>query len=171
MDRIEPRTWSPRRKADLILAVLKGRKTLAGACQENGLSEAWVEGWIRAFLKGGEQGLGALADEEEPESREVAPMPPGDPPSSRPGDEPDRSQVVDATGAQAGSEPAPGPRRVRRRKRRRKRQHQGASTRRSSRVVRDMLWAASPVLLGILVGVAALILNHLGYFDSGPPPE
>jgi transposase-like protein len=49
--------WSSSRKAELVLALLKGTKQIIDVCRENDLKQSEVEKWKEDFLKAGEQGL------------------------------------------------------------------------------------------------------------------
>ena len=49
--------WTSKRKADLVLEIIKGHKTVVDAARENDLRQSVIEGWINIFLEFGRQGL------------------------------------------------------------------------------------------------------------------
>ena len=49
--------WTSKRKADLVLEIIKGHKTVVDAARENDLRQSVIEGWINTFLEFGRQGL------------------------------------------------------------------------------------------------------------------
>ena len=49
--------WTSKRKAELVLEVIKGHKTIVDAARENDLRQSVVEEWINTFLEFGRQGL------------------------------------------------------------------------------------------------------------------
>ncbi len=49
--------WTSKRKADLVLEIIKGHKTIVDAARENDLRQSVIEGWINTFLEFGRQGL------------------------------------------------------------------------------------------------------------------
>jgi len=49
--------WTSKRKADLVLDIIKGHKTIVDAARENDLRQSVIEGWINTFLEFGRQGL------------------------------------------------------------------------------------------------------------------
>ncbi len=48
--------WTSKRRADLLLEIIKGHKTLDEAPRENDLRQSVIEGWINIFLEFGRQG-------------------------------------------------------------------------------------------------------------------
>ncbi|HLN33544.1 MAG TPA: protein kinase [Gemmataceae bacterium] len=53
----DPKQWDGRHKAALILEVLRGRCSVAEACERNGLEVAEFEKWRQCFLEGGTKAL------------------------------------------------------------------------------------------------------------------
>jgi transposase-like protein len=49
--------WTSKRKAELVLEVIKGHKTIVDAARENDLRQSVVEEWLNTFLEFGRQGL------------------------------------------------------------------------------------------------------------------
>lgn len=49
--------WSATRKAEVVLALIKGTKNLVDICRENDLKQSEVEKWKEDFLKAGERSL------------------------------------------------------------------------------------------------------------------
>ena len=49
--------WTSKRKADLVLEIIKGHKTIVDAARENDLRQSVVEEWLNTFLEFGRQGL------------------------------------------------------------------------------------------------------------------
>ncbi|MGI6398404.1 MAG: transposase [Desulfomonilia bacterium] len=49
--------WSSKRKAELVLEIIKGHKTIVDAAREHDLKQSIIEGWIDTFLEYGRQGL------------------------------------------------------------------------------------------------------------------
>ena len=49
--------WTAKRKAELVLSLIKGETTLVDACRQYDLKQSEVEAWQDTFLKFGEQGL------------------------------------------------------------------------------------------------------------------
>lgn len=45
------------RKAEVVLALIKGKKQIVDICRENDLKQSEVERWKEDFLKSGEYGL------------------------------------------------------------------------------------------------------------------
>jgi len=45
--------WTLKRKADLVLEIIKGHKTVVDAARENDLRQSVIEGWINTFLEFG----------------------------------------------------------------------------------------------------------------------
>ena len=51
--------WSAAKKAEIVLALLKGTKQMVDICRENDLKQSEVEKWKEDFFSGGEQNLKA----------------------------------------------------------------------------------------------------------------
>jgi len=51
--------WSASKKAEIVLALIKGTKQMVDICRENDLKQSDVEKWKEDFLSAGEQGLKA----------------------------------------------------------------------------------------------------------------
>ncbi len=49
--------WTARRKADLVLEIIKGQKTIVDAAREYDLKQSEIQKWIETFLGYGRQGL------------------------------------------------------------------------------------------------------------------
>lgn len=64
--------WSAARKAEIVLALIKGTKNLVEVCRENNLKQSDVEKWREDFLRSGERGLKAkLPNGEDREVKEL----------------------------------------------------------------------------------------------------
>ena len=64
--------WTAKRKAELILELIKGAKKLVDVCREYDLKQSEVEGWMEIFLQSGERGLKVNSQEEQAQhEREV----------------------------------------------------------------------------------------------------
>ena len=57
--------WTAKRKVELLLQLIRGEMKLVDACREHDLKQSEVEGWMDAFLKAGERGLKARAEDEQ----------------------------------------------------------------------------------------------------------
>ena len=57
--------WTARRKVELLLQLIKGEVKLVDVCREHDLKQSEVEGWMETFLKSGERGLKARAEDEQ----------------------------------------------------------------------------------------------------------
>jgi len=55
-------SWTGKRRAELVLAVLREEISVAEAALEHGLTVAEVEGWCERFLQGAENALREPAD-------------------------------------------------------------------------------------------------------------
>lgn len=65
-DRLEEvQRWTAKRRAALVLSVLKGETTLAEAARRHGLTVAEIEQWRDRFLLGAENALRARVKDEE----------------------------------------------------------------------------------------------------------
>ena len=49
--------WTSKRKADLVLEVIKGHETIVDVARENDLRQSIIEEWLTTFLEYGRQGL------------------------------------------------------------------------------------------------------------------
>ena len=56
--------WSAKRKVELLLQLIRGEKKLVDVCREHDLKQSEVEAWMDTFLKAGERGLKAQAEDE-----------------------------------------------------------------------------------------------------------
>jgi transposase-like protein len=56
--------WTSKRKAEIVLQLIKGEVKLVDICRQNDLKQSEVEGWIEAFLRGGEKNLKTSLKEE-----------------------------------------------------------------------------------------------------------
>ena len=53
--------WTAKRKADIILQILRQTTTVIDVARQNDLTPSEVQDWVDTFLKAGEQGLKARA--------------------------------------------------------------------------------------------------------------
>ena len=51
--------WTARRKADLVLEIIKGQKTIVDAAREYDLKQSEIQKWMETFMEYGRQGLRA----------------------------------------------------------------------------------------------------------------
>ena len=51
--------WTARRKADLVLEIIKGQKTIVDAAREYDLKQSDIQKWMETFMEYGRQGLRA----------------------------------------------------------------------------------------------------------------
>ena len=64
--------WTAKRKVELLLSLLRGETQLVDVCRAQDLKQSEVEGWMAAFLQGGERSLKARSeDEQAAHAREV----------------------------------------------------------------------------------------------------
>ena len=56
--------WTAKRKVELLLQLIRGEIKLVDVCREHDLKQSEVEGWMETFLKAGERGLKARAEDE-----------------------------------------------------------------------------------------------------------
>ena len=67
--------WTARRKAEIILQILRQTTTVIDVARQNDLTPSEVQEWVDTFLKGGEQSLKAKAagaqDQNEREIKEL----------------------------------------------------------------------------------------------------
>lgn len=59
----EQQRWTARRKADIILQILRQTTTVVDVARQNDLTPSEVQEWIDTFLKAGENGLKARASD------------------------------------------------------------------------------------------------------------
>ena len=52
-----PKRWTAKRRAALVLSILRGETSVAGAASQHGLTVAEVEEWRERFLTSAENGL------------------------------------------------------------------------------------------------------------------
>jgi transposase-like protein len=57
--------WTARRKVELLLELIKGNAKLVDVCREHDLKQSEVEAWMDTFVKAGERGLKARAEDEQ----------------------------------------------------------------------------------------------------------
>ena len=57
--------WTAKRRAALVLRILKGETSVAEAARQHGLKVAEVEGWQEQFLRGAENNLRRRPKDEE----------------------------------------------------------------------------------------------------------
>ena len=62
---IEFQRWTAKRKAELILELIRGTKKLVDVCREHDLKQSDVGGWMETFLQGGEKSLKVNAEDEQ----------------------------------------------------------------------------------------------------------
>lgn len=55
--------WSSKRKAAVVLELVRGKASSADLARQHGLTVAEVEGWVERFQSGGEEYLKALPKE------------------------------------------------------------------------------------------------------------
>ena len=59
----EQQRWTARRKAEIILQILRQTTTVVDVARQNDLTPSEVQEWIDTFLKAGEKGLKARASD------------------------------------------------------------------------------------------------------------
>jgi transposase-like protein len=57
--------WTAKRKVELLLQLIRGEVKLVDVCREHDLKQSEVEGWMEIFVKAGERGLKARAEDEQ----------------------------------------------------------------------------------------------------------
>jgi len=69
MEEREPeiQRWTAKRKAAVVLEILKGKITGVEACRKYGIRQSELEGWMKRFLEGGENSLRSNPREERAE--------------------------------------------------------------------------------------------------------
>lgn len=55
----ENQRWTSKRKADVVLEIIKGKVTIMDFCRANDLKQTDVEKWMEEFVSGGTQALKA----------------------------------------------------------------------------------------------------------------
>src|SRR5215831_14872314 len=64
METKEFQRWTAKRKVEVLLQLIRGEKKLVDVCREHDLKQSEVEGWMDTFVKAGERGLKANAEDE-----------------------------------------------------------------------------------------------------------
>jgi transposase-like protein len=59
----EQQRWTAKRKAEVILQILRQTTTVVDVARQNDLTPSEVQDWIDTFLKAGEKGLKARASD------------------------------------------------------------------------------------------------------------
>ena len=67
----EVQRWTAKRRAALLLEILKGKTTIAEAARTHGLTVAGVERWKERFLSGAENALRSRPRDEEEQKDEL----------------------------------------------------------------------------------------------------
>jgi|SRR5262245_54536222 len=65
METKESQRWTAKRKVELLLQLIRGERKLVDVCREHDLKQSEVEGWMDTFVKAGERGLKARAEDEQ----------------------------------------------------------------------------------------------------------
>ena len=65
METKEFQRWTAKRKVELLLQLIRGERKLVDVCREHDLKQSEVEGWMDTFVKAGERGLKARAEDEQ----------------------------------------------------------------------------------------------------------
>src|SRR5215813_9821179 len=65
METKEFQRWTAKRKVELLLQLTRGERKLVDVCREHDLKQSEVEGWMDTFVKAGERGLKARAEDEQ----------------------------------------------------------------------------------------------------------
>ncbi len=73
----EVQRWTAKRRAALVLEILKGKTTIAEAARTHGLTVAEVERWKERFLSGAENALRSRPRDEEEQKDELISQPQG----------------------------------------------------------------------------------------------
>jgi transposase len=55
--------WTFKRKAEIVISILKNEVTMQDVCRKNDLTHSEVQKWMDDFIKGGEQNLKTNASE------------------------------------------------------------------------------------------------------------
>jgi transposase-like protein len=72
METKEFQRWTAKRKVELLLQLIRGERKLVDVCREHDLKQSEVEGWMDTFVKAGERGLKARAEDEQAVHEAVA---------------------------------------------------------------------------------------------------
>ena len=74
-EEMDVQRWTAKRKAAVVLDIIKGKTTLADAARAGALTVAEVEAWVEQFVKGGEEHLRShprdLAEQFEAEKKQL----------------------------------------------------------------------------------------------------
>ena len=54
---VEFERWTAKRKAEVVLEIIKGKVTLVDFCRANDLKQSEVERWMEEFIRSGTRGL------------------------------------------------------------------------------------------------------------------
>src|SRR5262245_61693672 len=65
METREFQRWTAKRKVELLLQLIRGERKLVDVCREHDLKQSEVEGWMDTFVKAGERGLKARAEDKQ----------------------------------------------------------------------------------------------------------
>jgi transposase-like protein len=65
METKEFQRWTAKRKFELFLQLIRGERKLVDVCREHDLKQTEVEAWMDTFVKAGERGLKARAEDEQ----------------------------------------------------------------------------------------------------------
>ena len=65
METKEFQRWTAKRTVELLLQLIRGERKLVDVCREHDLKQSEVEGWMDTFVKAGERGLKARAEDEQ----------------------------------------------------------------------------------------------------------
>lgn len=60
-----PQRWTAKRKAAVVLEIIKGKTTAAEVARQHGLTVSEIDGWTERFMHGAEEFLKALPKEVE----------------------------------------------------------------------------------------------------------
>lgn len=52
-----PQRWTAKKKAEIVLEIIKGKLKLVDFCRQNDLKQSEVESWMDDFVKSGTMGL------------------------------------------------------------------------------------------------------------------
>jgi len=65
METKEFQRWTAKRKVEVLLQLIRGERKLVDVCREHDRKQSEVEGWMDTFVKAGERGLKAGAEDEQ----------------------------------------------------------------------------------------------------------
>lgn len=54
---VMPQRWTAKKKAEIVLEIIKGKLKLVDFCRQNDLKQSEVESWMDDFVKSGTMGL------------------------------------------------------------------------------------------------------------------